>query len=231
MRRQIKGSLYFLLTNTRYSLLIFWTILMSITVITLTVSYLLKGIDNSFMTLSLTGPIYVYCAILGFLTVKESIPFSIKIGATRKNFFISLGIFFLGVSIAKSIVASIIQVFISFIKPKIGIDNFSFIHLSYLTNDTWIHRILIDTSITFLLFALMFVVGLLFYNYGLAGGGTVVAMFVIVVLVGAAQGWLLDFFIHIYQTLDYLFFWKLLFVGMIIYSISWLMMRKITVIE
>lgn len=231
MRRQIKGSLYFLLTNTRYSLLIFWTILMSITVITLTVSYLLKGIDNSFMTLSLTGPIYVYCAILGFLTVKESIPFSIKIGATRKNFFISLGIFFLGVSIAKSIVASIIQVFISFIKPKIGIDNFSFIHLSYLTNDTWIHRILIDTSITFLLFALMFVVGLLFYNYGLAGGGTVVAMFVIVVLVGAAQGWLLDFFIHIYQTLDYLFFWKLLFVGMIIYSISWLMMRKITVTE
>ena len=99
MSRQIKGLLYFFIANSRYSLFIFWTILMSILLVTLTISYFAQDVDNFFMTLSLTGPIYVYCAIFGFLAVKELIPFSVKIGATRKNLFIGLGIFFLGLSI------------------------------------------------------------------------------------------------------------------------------------
>ena len=231
MGRQIKGSLYFFINNTRYSLFIFWTILMSILVVTLTISYFLKDVENGFMTLSLTSPIYVYCGILGFLTVKESIPFSIKMGATRKNLFLSLGIFFLGLSLAKAVFATVIQIIVDFINPKIGIDNYSFIHLAYFTNDTWLNRILIDSSIAFFFLSVMFVIGLLFYRYGLAGGGSVVGLLVIIMLTGIAQGWLIDFFIHVFKTLSNVFYYQLFGVGVVIYCMSWLMLRRITIIK
>lgn len=89
MGRQIKGLLYFYMADARHSITIFWTILMSTLVITLTIYYFLKDVDGGFITLSLSVPIYIFCAILGFLTVKESIPFSLKVGATRKNIFVS----------------------------------------------------------------------------------------------------------------------------------------------
>lgn len=94
MGRQIKGLLYFFMADVRYSLAIFWTILMGILMVSLIAAYVLVDIKNGFMTFSLTAPMYVYCSILGFLTVKEAVPFSLKMGATRKNLFVSLGIFF-----------------------------------------------------------------------------------------------------------------------------------------
>src|SRR5699024_5911205 len=87
MGRQIKGLLYFFIADVRYSLTIFWTILMGILVVSLIVAYFLTNVKNGMMSFTLTAPMYVYCAILGFLTVKESVPFSIKMGATRKNIF------------------------------------------------------------------------------------------------------------------------------------------------
>src|SRR5690625_5093916 len=112
MRRQIKGLLYFFITDIRYSLMVFWTILMSILLITWTIAYFLKDVEGGFMTLSLTGPMYVYCGIVGLLTVKENIPFSIKRGATRKNIFLTIGIYFLILSLMKSIIASTLQVIV-----------------------------------------------------------------------------------------------------------------------
>src|SRR5690625_1819543 len=76
MGRQIKGLLYFYFADTRHSLTVFWTILLSILVVTLTITLFLNKIEDVFLTLSLTGPMYIYCGILGFLTVKEFIPFS-----------------------------------------------------------------------------------------------------------------------------------------------------------
>jgi len=231
MGRQIKGLLYFFIADVRYSLAIFWTILMGILVVTLTVAYFLNNVENGFMTLSLTGPMYVYCAILGFITVKESIPFSIKMGATRKNFFISLGLFFLGLSLVKAVAASIIQILVDLLNAKAGIDTFMFLHLTYFTDDTWYTRIFIDTSIMFLSFSALFVIGLLFYKYGLAGGGSVVGVIVILMLIGLAQGWLIDFFIDIFQSIDMMLFGKLLVLGIVIYSFSMTLLRRITIVK
>lgn len=231
MGRQIKGLLYFFIADVRYSLFIFWTILLSILVVSLIVAYFLMDIEKGMMSSTLTAPMYVYCAILGFLTVKESIPFSIKMGATRRNLFISLGIFFLGLSFIKAIAASTIQVIIDYINPKIGIDNFYFLHLSFFTNDTWFTRILIDTSIMFFFFSFMFMIGLLFYKYGLAGGGSAVGLLAILMITGFAQGWLSDFFIDIFSSIDLMFFGQLFVVSIVIYILSILLLRKITIVK
>ena len=88
MGRQINGLLYFFITDIRYSLMIFWTILLGILGVSLTISYFLLGVEDGSLYFMFQF-IYVYCGILGFITVRESIPFALKMGATRKNLFIS----------------------------------------------------------------------------------------------------------------------------------------------
>lgn len=215
----MKGLLYFNFTDVGYSMTIFWTILMSMLVVSLIVTYFMRNIEGS-MTFTLTAPMYVYCAILGFLPVKESIPFSLKRGATRKNIIMSLGIFFLGISIIKSTVGSTLQVIIDLLVKKIGVDNFTFLHVSYLTNDTWINRILIDITIMWFLFSFMFVLSLIFYRYGILIGGAFIGLLLILILTGFAQGWLTEFLVAQFQTLDQTFYIQLFVISMIIYGIS-----------
>ncbi|MEC5424152.1 hypothetical protein QGM71_11675 [Virgibacillus sp. C22-A2] len=231
MGRQIQGLLYFFINDIRYSLIIFWTILLSVLIVSLAFAYFLITVENGVMAFSLTGPIYIYCAIFGFLTVKEAVPFSLKMGATRKNLFISLGIFFLALSFAKAVVGSILQEIIEGFAVGVGISTFSFLHLAYFTTDTWYTRILIDTSIIFFFLAFMFMIGLLFYKYGIAGGGIVLGILVIALLVGIAKGWVFDFFTKLLVTFNLGFFFQLLAVGILIYAVSYVFLKRITVVK
>ncbi|MBP1948117.1 hypothetical protein [Virgibacillus litoralis] len=231
MGRQLKGLLYFFITDIRYSLLIFWTILLSILVVSLAFAYFLTDVENGMMILSLTGPMYVYCGILGFLTVKESIPFSIKMGATRKSVFVSLGIFFLAISLFMSTAASILQEIVKVLAEMTGVDTFSFLHLAYFVDNTWYTRILIDTSVMFFFLALMFVVGLIFFRYGLAGGGSFLGVLVVLLLISIAKGWIVDFFINLFSEIDLAFFYQMLGLGIVVYCISFLFLRRITTVK
>lgn len=231
MGRQLKGLLYFYYADLRHSIVVFWTILMSIVVVTLTITYFLKNVDDALMYFSVTGPMYIYCGILGFLVVKEFIPFSIKRGATRKNIFVSLVIFFLSLSFMKSIVGSTLQEVIKVFNTKMGIENFYFIHPAFFTSDTWFHRIWIDTTIMFFAFSIMFVIGLIFYRYGLVGGGSFVGLLIIVILTGIAQGWIIDFFINIFEKFDSIFYLQLFGIGVLIYAFSMLLLRRITILN
>ncbi|QGS68274.1 hypothetical protein CV093_05675 [Oceanobacillus sp. 143] len=64
--------------------------------------------------------------------VKESIPFVLKLGATRKNIFISFGLFFLGLALAKAILANTIQSLIVKLVDVTGIYTINFGHLAQL---------------------------------------------------------------------------------------------------
>lgn len=231
MGRQIKGLLYFFVTDIRYSIIIFWTILLCILVVSFAFAIFLTSVEDGFMFFTLTAPIYVYCAILGFLTVRESIPFSIKMGATRKNLFISLGIFFFSLAFSMSAAASILQEIVKGITDMTGIDTFSFMHLANLVENTWYTRIIIDTSISFLFLSFMFIVGLIFFKYGFAGGGGFLGVLVVLLLISIAKGWIIDFFMDLFTTIDLMFFYRLMGIGFIIYCLSFLFLRKITIVR
>lgn len=231
MGRQIKGLLYFFVTDIRHSLLIFWTILLSILIVSFAFAIFLTSVEDGFMTFSLTAPIYVYCAILGFLTVKESMPFSIKMGATRKNLFVSLGIFFFAISFIMSVAASVLQEIVNGIAKLTGIDTFSFLHLAYFLENTWYTRIIVDISITFLFLTFMFVIGLLFFKYGLAGGGGFLGVLVVLLLISIAKGWIIDFFIDLFSTINLALFYQIFGIGLLIYGVSFLLLRRITIVK
>lgn len=231
MARQIKGLLYFYAADFRFSITIFSTILMAVLVVSLAFAYFLYKIDNGVMAFSLTVPMYIYCAILGFLTVKEAVPFAIKMGATRKNMFISLGIFFLALSSALAVAGSILQEVVMGISSATGFEAFSFLHLAQLMDNNWYTRILIDSCLMFFLLSIMFLLGLFFYRYGMAGGGSVLGFILVVILGGVAQGWLMEFIVDVFKSMDTTLFIKMFLIGIVVYAISWMFIRNITTVN
>ncbi|WP_010097193.1 hypothetical protein [Ornithinibacillus scapharcae] len=93
MNKQMNGLLYYLVTDIRHSMKIFWAILLSILVVSVTFAYFLLGFEDGKMAFGFPFATYFFCIITGFVTVKESIPFAIKMGATRKNIYIAIAIF------------------------------------------------------------------------------------------------------------------------------------------
>ncbi|WP_188456825.1 hypothetical protein [Virgibacillus oceani] len=231
MSRQLYGLLYFYLTDLKRGFIIFWSILLITMCLTLIVGYLLVNVEDGAMYFSPSSALYVYCAILGFVIVKEGIPFSIKMGATRKNLYMAMGIFFLGLGIAESVLISIVHMVIERITSVFSIESYVLVHPSMLLSDTFMNRVIIDTAIMFFLLSVMFVIGLLFYKYGLLGGGSVVGILVIILLACIAKGWAADFFIDIYHSLDMTLFYQLLLIGIVLYGISWFLLRRITIVS
>jgi hypothetical protein len=231
MGRQLKGLLYFFVTDIRFSLMVFWSILLGSLVLAISISYFLLDVADAVIYMGLSIPIFIYCAILGFITVKEAIPFAIKMGATRKNLFIALGIFFLGVAFAKSVAVSTLQSIIVAFTKGVGITTYELFHIAELVSDTWLNRILIDTALMFLSLVFMFIFGLLFYKTGLLGGGSVVAILVVLLLLGIAKGWVFDFFARLASDLDLIFFFQLFGIGLMLYALSYLFTRRITIVK
>ena len=104
-------------------------------------------------------------------------------------------------------------------------------HVAQLMEDTWVNRVIIDMSVMFLFLTVMFLTGLIFYRYGLLGGGIVVGIEVIILFVGIAQGWLIDFFTDLFSDLKLTLFLQIFGIGIVIYLISFLLIRRVTTVS
>ncbi|WP_164670015.1 hypothetical protein [Virgibacillus doumboii] len=231
MGRQIKGLLYFFVTDTRRQFIIFWSILLASLFASIVIAYMLLNTDSNGLYFGKSGAMYIFCSIFGFLAVKVSVPFSIKMGATRKNLFVSVALFFLGISILQSIFGNTVHSMVMWITDQLSITTFNFFHPSQLLTDTWMSRVVIDTTVMFFLLSVMYVLGLIFYRAGLIGGGSVAGAALIIVMLGAAQGWLTDFIVELFQSFDIVFFYQLFAAGIIVYGISWLLIHTITTVK
>src|SRR5690625_6817258 len=206
MANQLKGTLFYLYTNVRFTLIIFWIIISTILALSLITSYFMSEGTISFQ---LSFSVYVFCTIIGTWTVKNAIPYSIKLGSTRKNLYVSLGIYVLGFALFNSIIANTINKFfeVVFEVKRVGglvviasnssTESFIFFHVAqFLGSNSWFTYVLVDAIICFFLLTSAFIIGLVFFRYGLLGGfvflGIVLFTFIIVI----AIGWLFDMIYH-----------------------------------
>ncbi|MFD2212058.1 hypothetical protein ACFSMW_20325 [Virgibacillus halophilus] len=229
MGRQIKGLLYFFITDSIKALTIFWGILTGTIIISTIIAFAIVDVADTKMIFAIPAVLYIFCAIYGFKVAANLIPFSIRMGATRKNIFISLGIFFLGLAIFKAILGSTIQTAFTYLNRAFGIDTYAFLHPAQLLSDTWLTRVAIDTSMMFCILSVLFLLGFIYYRYGLFAGGTIPAIMFIVLLLGISKGWILDYLVHLSNTLTLGYFFGVFAIGVLIYMISWFMTRNVTV--
>lgn len=229
MSNQIRGLLFYFSTHMKRAFIIFWSILLAILVISLVASYILKNQDG-FMTFSISIPIYFFCTVYGFTIVNKWIPYFLKVGATRKNIFFSIGLFFGGVSAVLALLASLLQSIANVFVDQLKIDIFSFIHLSMLFEDTWYFRFIIDFTMMLAAFTFMFIIGLLFYKYGLVIGGIVLGSLFFCLIFSVFKGWILSLGQYIVKS-DFHIFWQLALLTIVLYALSWLFLRRITTVR
>lgn len=227
MGRQIKGLLYFYRTDLQFSIMVFWSILLAMLVVSVSMMFLFPSID--FMSFSFTAPIYVYCAIVGFLMARHTVAFGIKLGATRKNIYLSMGIFFIALALIKSTVAALIQAGVTKFVLRDEM-NFLFAHPMNLYEDTILNRIYTDFFIIIFLTALTYLVSLLFYKFGLLISGLIGGMALVLFMYSLVSGELITYIIDSFQNSIYLFFAQFGLIAVVAYLLAWFLLRRITVV-
>lgn len=209
--------------------MIFWSITIISIILGLIGGYLLLGIEGSNMFFGLSFAVYIFCAILSFRFVNEFIPFAIKLGATRKNIFISIGMYFLTIGIGSAVFVNILHEAIMAIAKQLSITTFQFIHPAQLLTNTWMYRVVIDIAFILLILVIMYLIGLLFYKYGLIGAGSVISLIGVLTLFGFAQGILTDLLIDLVKSMTLGFHYQIMALAVILYCMTWIFMKKITI--
>lgn len=239
MTEQMKGTMYYLYANMRNSLMIFWTIILCILIVTSAIYFVMSTIT---LSIQISFSTYVYCAIMGSLMVKLTIPYAIKFGSTRKNLFMSIGIFFLLFSLLNSLIANVlnkmIAVFYGTEVSKGIIDifttanekSFMFFHFTqFFENDSWIMMVLVDAIIIFFLMVISYSINLVFYKYGLIGGFGFLGVIMLAMILFIANGMLVDFGTYIFENFTVVLFYQLFGIGLIIYMATFILIRRITI--
>jgi len=231
MPRQISAMLYFLTTEYKRSLVIFWSILFSTIVLSLMLSYFLNGNKDIKMVFLLSGPVYLFCAIHAFISVKQTIPFSIKMGASRKNIFISIGLFFIGLALVQTIIVNLFAEVLRFIVQTMDISTFLIIHPAQLLDNSLANRLVIDFALMLFLLSVMFVFGILFYRYGLIGGGSLGAVMAVSFIFAVAKGWMGQWISFFFESINVGLFYWIMLIALGVYLVAWFFVRRITVVR
>lgn len=239
MVAELKGILYYLAVNTRHSLIVFWSILLSILVVTL----LLTSLFTTTVFINVSSPIYVYSAIMGFITVKLSIPYLVKVGAVRKTLFIGIGIYFTCLALFNVLIVNTLMYLFSLFNNEklnsiftfhyVSTDNeaIPFNHLVDLIGitNTWGTRIIIDVAIVLLLISLLYIQGLIHYRYGIVGSVGTMGVMVIFLIIGFSKGWLWEWILLVFSNIELNSFYQMAGIGVVLYLLSYLLLRKITI--
>lgn len=238
MMKDIKGSLYYLFANVRYPFFVFWTILLSIFIVSLLLSSVSEGNQVLFQA---SIPIYIFCLVLGMWTVKNAIPYLLKMSVTRKLIYVSIGIYFLIIATVQALLANALTKIIDLmgrtaVSGDIILANgdkefaFLFTHLSqFLQNDTFITQVTIDVIISFAALCMMFFIGLVFYRFGLVGGFTFIGAMFLIYIGSIAQGSFVDLMKYIFNNYSMAIYFQLFGISVAIYLLSFLMLRRLTI--
>lgn len=240
---QLKAFLYYSFLNIRYSLTIFWGICLGILLLSIGMDFIFGSEDGS-VYFSISGPIYVFAAIMGYWVVQNILPYTVKMGSTRQNMYLGTGISFFLLSFGNAIIANTVMQITNIVygpsnaggiielefTNEAGTNELSFSHIAGLIGkDDWIHRVIIDTSISIFLMTVLFLIALVFYRYHVLGGVTFLGACLLFLIYAGSKGWIVTFVKNIYTDFSFVFFYQLTLIGLGVYALTYLLVRKIQV--
>lgn len=237
MSRQFKGTLYYLFADVRYTLTVFWIILIIIAGLLITIQTIFPGEENE-IAFSISFPIIIFASVIGFLTVKKSIPYMVRIGATRNCVYVSVFIFFVCLTLFNAVLAFLINLTITVISGKEVVQGFiissetgqfSIKHLAQFLGDSPFYQIIVDGSIALFMAVTMFLIGLVFYRFQLIGGFIFLGSGFVAFILSAVGGWIEKIFVYIFENYNLMIYGNLLALSVFIYLISYLLIKRIAV--
>lgn len=237
MSRQFKASLYYLMLDVRYPLTIFWIVLLAIVFVLITLQTIFAK-DVVQVSFSLSVPIIVFASVIGFLTVKRSVPYIVRMGATRNCVFVTVFIYFFSLILFNSVVAFLINQLIAKILGKEIVQiiiattesgSTPIHHLAQFLGDSPFYQIVVDSTLALLATAVMFFIGLVFYRFSLVGGFILLGTGFIMFMISAATGVFEKVVIYIFENYNLMLYLNFFILSIMIYLISYLLIKRIAV--
>jgi ABC-2 type transport system permease protein len=223
--KELKANLIYLMYDHRYSVTVFWSVLVASTALLFAVSYF---INEAHMGLSLSLAIYIFCGITGFLITKETFPFLIKLGSTRNVFLLSALVFNLLLAVFMSAVAVAVNQIIKVVVNVANVANFQIFNMLEGTTlaATWYNEFLLNVVICFLVLSFGFMLGAVFYRLGLVGGFSGIILLVFIIIFPETRTILIDIFININDSKLVIDFVPLIVLSLLPSLPIWLLLRK-----
>ena len=118
MSNRLKPVLYLHQVMMRPPLIIFWSIVLAIQVILLVLMAVSSSEDSpSSLMLGGSGAVYVFMFITGLLTIKDTFPLALSMGATRKLYFLSTLYFYLLLALLQTVIMTLLTALEMFLDP------------------------------------------------------------------------------------------------------------------
>ncbi len=224
MLKDLKAIIYFLAIDTRFSLIVFWSILLA----SLGVMYVTALLFDTQMFVSTSMAIYIFSAITGFLMTKEDFPYCIKMGATRNQFVIGSFVYTVGLALMMSLFHVVVYQFFSWLIVVGNIADFSMVHLVEVTSlsPAWYNLFLIDALVCFLFVSTGFLLSSIFYRLGLIGGITTIAVFIISLIIPTSREWILNVFLHFEQNQLVIHYLSMAILSILLIIPNWGLLRQ-----
>ncbi|MFD1416740.1 hypothetical protein [Oceanobacillus jeddahense] len=231
MNNQIKGMFYAYSTEVIRTAKIFLSIFTGMIIISAIICYLLLGVDEFKMYFAIPFGTYFNVGVVGVLLVKNSVPFGLKMGATRKNMYLMHLYFIAAYSFIMAFLGSTLQQVTEWLFQAVGVTNYIYVHPAMLLTDNWAMRIVVDTFVMIFIMALLYLIGLIFYRTGLIGAGSLLGVLLVVVLYGVFEGWLIQAAVDLFSNVTLMTFVTIFLIGLMFYLVSFPFMRKITIVN
>ena len=200
MSRNSKALLGFFALDIRLSVIIFWSIFLASMIPLVGISLS----TNGQVMISSSMAVSIFCAISGFVITKETFPFSIRMGATRHEYVLSVLIFSVLLAAFMSVLNLTFLLFSEWITGLAGLNNISYIVLSdFLTSQvSWYTQFGFDFMLCFLVFILGFFLSSVFHRFGMIGGLITIAFVFIAMFVSTIRTVVIDLLIVTERTAD-----------------------------
>ncbi|MFD1019386.1 hypothetical protein [Thalassobacillus hwangdonensis] len=224
MFNDLKAMLYFLTTDFRFGLTIFWSIFLAST----GVLYLLTfSFNDVTIIVSSSLAIYIYCGISGFLMTKETLPFCLKMGTTRNRYFS-------GVIVFNLILGAFMAFISSTLSLVVGMTEQSNLQLMTAIDATslspgWFNQFWLETLICFLFLSIGFMFSAIFYRTGLVGGLSVIGIVVIAILLPDLREQFLDFFLEFSESGITIHYVSLFIAALLAMIPTWLLLNRASI--
>lgn len=224
MIRQCRGILLFEVLDIRNSLTIFWTILISC----MALSFGIQFTTGGNMTVSSSAAVYIFSAIAGFMTVKETYPFSIKRGATRKNYYVATSLFLLMLAMFMAAAHTLLIMVIEGMGSMMVNGNFKIYYMAkFLGHENlYLVNFFIDGALSFFLLSGFFLLGSLFYRFGLLGGYAAIGLGAVLLFIPAVRNEFIKTGFEFLGDQALQHFGYLIGIGAVFLAIGWFVLIK-----
>ncbi|MDE5415645.1 hypothetical protein [Alkalihalobacterium chitinilyticum] len=225
MFKDLKGHLLYFVYDHKFSVTIFWAVLILSSVVFFTISALNPATTVVF---SMSLAIYFFCAINGFLMTKETFPFLIKLGSTRNQYIMSAIIFNFILAVFMSVIAVLVNQFVMAAKNLTNVDNFThFVILEGTTiSATWYNELWVNIIFCFLLLQIGFMMSSIFYRLGLVGGYSGLLFLALLLILPSTRGVLIDLFVGTYNTGIDINYVSIILLSLVVILPNWLLLRE-----